>query len=45
MPKQRIDHPRWSASGVPTAGRRHSAIGYLSPIAYETQMIKKAETT
>jgi putative transposase len=26
-------------------GRRHSGIGYLSPIAYETQMIKKAETT
>ena len=25
--------------------RRHSGIGYLSPIAYETQMINEAETT
>lgn len=25
--------------------RRHSGIGYLSPIAYETQMIKQAATT
>jgi putative transposase len=26
-------------------GRRHSGIGYLSPIAYETQMTKETETT
>ena len=25
--------------------RRHSGIGYLSPIAYETQMLNEAETT
>jgi putative transposase len=27
------------------AARRHSGIGYLSPIAYETQMLNEAETT
>jgi putative transposase len=26
-------------------GRRHSGIGYLSPIAYEAQMTKETETT
>jgi putative transposase len=25
--------------------RRHSGIGYLSPIAYETQMLNEPETT
>jgi putative transposase len=25
--------------------RRHSGIGYLSPIAYESQMIKETRTT
>jgi hypothetical protein len=31
--------------GLYKPARRHSGISYLSPIAYETQMIKETRTT